>query len=85
MWAVSQLGQGLEWTRTIRAPCSLSELVHLRHWLLLVLTQSIWTGSYLAMKLAGEEMPVGLIVCLRYGLATLVLLLGGAVERAAPA
>lgn len=48
--------------------------MHLRHWLLLVLTQSIWTGSYLAMKVAGEEMPVGLIVVLRYGLATLVLL-----------
>ena len=40
----------------------------------LFLTQSIWAGSYVGMKLAGQEMPVGLIVFLRYGLASLLLL-----------
>ncbi len=36
--------------------------------------QSVWAGSYVAMKLAGAEMPVGAVVTLRYGLAALLFL-----------
>ncbi len=36
--------------------------------------QSVWAGSYVAMKLAGSEMPVGAVVTLRYGLAALLFL-----------
>jgi len=45
--------------------------VALRTWLLLLFAQTIWAGSYTAMKLAVAELPVGAVVFLRYGLATL--------------
>jgi len=45
-------------------------------WIWLFLVQSAWTGSYAAMKLAASEMPVGVVVFLRYGLASLGLLIG---------
>ncbi|MDA1315158.1 MAG: DMT family transporter [Acidobacteria bacterium] len=48
--------------------------MHLRHWILLVLTQSLWAASYLGMKVAGQEMPVGVVVFLRYGMASMLLL-----------
>jgi drug/metabolite transporter (DMT)-like permease len=51
-----------------------SSSLHPRHWILLVLTQSLWAASYVGMKVAGQEMPVGLVVFLRYGLASLLLL-----------
>ena len=47
-----------------------------RHWLWLFLAQFFWTGSYAAMKWTGDEMPVGVIVFLRYGGASLGFLLG---------
>lgn len=54
--------------------CRLPPAVHRRHWIILFLTQTLWAGSYVAIKLAGQEMPVGLIIFLRYGLASLLLL-----------
>lgn len=46
-----------------------------RIWALLLLAQAIWAGSYVAMKFAGDAMPVGAVVVYRYGIATLVYLL----------
>ena len=43
--------------------------------LLLILFQAIWASSYVAMKLALADMPLGLVAILRYGIAALVLLL----------
>ena len=40
-----------------------------RLWLWLAAAQVAWAGSYVAMKFAGAEMPVGAVVTLRYGLA----------------
>ena len=40
-----------------------------RIWTLLLLAQAMWAGSYVAMKVAGEAMPVGAVVVFRYGLA----------------
>ncbi len=45
--------------------------MNLRTWLWLLAAQSVWAGSYLAMKFAGDELPVGVVVTLRYGLASL--------------
>ena len=45
--------------------------MHPYHWFLLFLAQLSWAGSYVAMKWAGEEMPVGVVVFLRYGGASL--------------
>jgi drug/metabolite transporter (DMT)-like permease len=42
--------------------------------LLLVTLQFFWSSSYVAMKLAMGEMPMGLVMILRYGIAGLVLL-----------
>jgi drug/metabolite transporter (DMT)-like permease len=42
-----------------------------RIWLLLLVAQAVWAGSYVAMKLAGDAMPVGSVVLFRYGIATL--------------
>ena len=44
--------------------------LRLKHWLWLFLVQSVWAGSYIGMKAAGDEMPVGIVVVLRYGLAS---------------
>ncbi len=41
-----------------------------RLWFWLLLSQALWAGSYVAMRFAGDEMPVGVVVVLRYGLAT---------------
>jgi drug/metabolite transporter (DMT)-like permease len=41
-------------------------------WLVLAACQTIWAGSYVAMKLAGAELPVGAVVTLRFGLASLL-------------
>jgi drug/metabolite transporter (DMT)-like permease len=48
--------------------------LQLRHWLWLILAQSCWAASYIAMKIAGGEMPVGVVVFLRYGIVSLVFL-----------
>jgi len=40
------------------------------------LVQACWTGSYIAMKWAGDEMPVGVVVFLRYGFASAGFLAG---------
>ena len=40
----------------------------------LIAAQSVWAGSYVAMKFAGAEMPVGAVVILRYGLAALLFI-----------
>ena len=45
-----------------------------RIWTLLLLAQAMWAGSYVAMKVAGEAMPVGAVVVFRYGLATFAYL-----------
>jgi O-acetylserine/cysteine efflux transporter len=45
-----------------------------RLWLWLIAAQSVWTGSYVAMKFAGAELPVGAVVTLRYGVAALLFL-----------
>jgi drug/metabolite transporter (DMT)-like permease len=45
-----------------------------RIWTLLLLAQAIWAGSYVAMKVAGEAMPVGAVVVFRYGIASLAYL-----------
>ena len=50
--------------------------MRLSHWVWLFLVQFCWTGSYVAMKWAGEEMPVGVVVFLRYGLASAGFLAG---------
>ena len=47
-----------------------------QYWLWLFLVQFSWTGSYVAMKWAGDEMPVGVVVFLRYGGASLGFLVG---------
>ena len=47
-----------------------------QYWLWLFLVQFCWTGSYVAMKWAGDEMPVGVVVFLRYGGASLGFLVG---------
>jgi drug/metabolite transporter (DMT)-like permease len=52
--------------------------LHLQHWLWLFLVQSIWAASYIGMKAAGDEMPVGIVVVLRYGLASAGLLAAAA-------
>ena len=49
--------------------------------LLLILLQAIWTGSYVAMKVALTAMPVGLVLILRIGIATLIFLLMGSFFR----
>ena len=41
-------------------------------WLFLAACQTVWAGSYVAMKLAGAELPVGAVVTLRFGLASLL-------------
>ena len=51
-------------------------LVRPQYWLWLFLVQFCWTGSYVAMKWAGDEMPVGVVVFLRYGGASLGFLVG---------
>ena len=43
-------------------------------WLILAACQTMWAGSYVAMKFAGAELPVGAVVTLRYGLASLLFL-----------
>ena len=43
----------------------------LKHWLWLLLVQTIWASSYVAMKVAVGEMPVSGVVFLRYGIAAL--------------
>lgn len=48
--------------------------MQLHQWVWLLLAQSVWAGSYVAMKTAGAEMPVGSVVVFRYGIATLALL-----------
>lgn len=45
---------------------------------LLVILQIIWSSSYVAMKFAMFGMPVGLVLILRYGIASLCFLLIGA-------
>ena len=47
-----------------------------QYWLWLFLVQFCWTGSYVAMKWAGDEMPVGVVVFLRYGGASVGFLVG---------
>ncbi len=49
--------------------------MHARLWFWLLLTQLLWSGTYVAMHFAVAEVPVGAIVVLRYGLATLGYLL----------
>jgi drug/metabolite transporter (DMT)-like permease len=46
----------------------------LRTWLILAACQTVWAGSYVAMKFAGAELPVGAVVTLRFGLASLLFL-----------
>jgi drug/metabolite transporter (DMT)-like permease len=43
-------------------------------WLVLAACQTLWAGSYVAMKFAGAELPVGAVVTLRYGVASLLFL-----------
>lgn len=45
-----------------------------RIWALLLLVQAVWAGSYVAMKVAGDAMPVGAVVVYRYGLASFAYL-----------
>lgn len=45
-----------------------------RLWLWLIAAQSVWAGSYVAMKFAGAELPIGAVVTLRYGVAALLFL-----------
>ncbi len=42
---------------------------------LLILLQVFWSSSYVAMKLAMTEMPMGLVMILRYGIAGIILLI----------
>lgn len=42
-----------------------------RVWLWLIGAQTVWAGSYVAMQAAVGELPVGAVVALRYGLASL--------------
>ena len=51
-------------------------LLRLSHWFWLFLAQACWTGSYIAMKWAGDEMAVGVVVFLRYGFASAGFLAG---------
>jgi drug/metabolite transporter (DMT)-like permease len=43
-------------------------------WLTLAACQTIWAGSYVAMKFAGAELPVGAVVTLRVAIASLLFL-----------
>ncbi|MDO8461680.1 MAG: DMT family transporter, partial [Deltaproteobacteria bacterium] len=45
--------------------------------LLLFVIQLIWASSYTVMKIALGEMPFGLILILRYGIASLLFLMAG--------
>lgn len=40
--------------------------------ILLIIFQTFWASSYVAMKVAMTEMPLGMIMILRYGIAALV-------------
>lgn len=42
---------------------------------LLIVLQAFWSSSYVAMKLAMTEMPMGLVMILRYGIAGIILLI----------
>lgn len=46
----------------------------MRYIALLVLLQFFWSSSYAAMKMAMGEMPMGLVMILRYGIAGVILL-----------
>ncbi|MBI2083601.1 MAG: EamA family transporter [Deltaproteobacteria bacterium] len=46
--------------------------------ILLLLLQIIWSSSFVAMKFALGDMPVGLVMILRYGIASLCFFLFGA-------
>jgi hypothetical protein len=54
--------------------CSNRLVSGLANWTLLLLAQAMWAGSYVAMKVAGEAMPVGAVVVFRYALATFAYL-----------
>ncbi len=49
----------------------------MRDLLLLIFLQACWSASYVAMKISLGAMPLGLVMILRYGIATLALLLCG--------
>lgn len=49
----------------------------MRDILLLILFQTMWSSSYVAMKFALAEMPVGLIIILRYTSALVALICAG--------
>lgn len=42
-------------------------------WFWLILVQTIWAGTYVGMKIAATAMPIGAVVFLRYGMASLGL------------
>ncbi|PIR20381.1 MAG: hypothetical protein COV45_06290 [Deltaproteobacteria bacterium CG11_big_fil_rev_8_21_14_0_20_47_16] len=46
----------------------------MKYLILLTLMQFFWASSYTAMKLAMTEMPMGLVMILRYGIAGIILL-----------
>lgn len=50
---------------------------HLLPIFVLSLFQIVWAGTYVAMKLAMTEMPLGLVMIFRYGLTTLFFLIAG--------
>lgn len=50
-------------------------------WLLLIAAQCAWAGSYVAMKFAGEELAVGVVVVLRYLIAVAGFTLIGRLPR----
>lgn len=47
----------------------------MQYLLLLILLQFFWAASYAAMKMAMTEMPMGLVMILRYGIAGIILLI----------
>ena len=46
-----------------------------RYWVWLIVVQSVWASSYVAMKMAVAEVPVAGVVFLRYGIAALGFLI----------
>lgn len=46
----------------------------MKHIALLIVCQAIWSSSYVAMKFALQEMPLGVVLSLRYAIAALVVL-----------
>ena len=47
--------------------------MHIKYLLLLIFVQVLWSGSYVAMKIGLESFPIDILMMLRYGLSSVLL------------